>query len=105
MNTEIISKGVELFLDAEKGKIASLRLSGKEIAVGDIPIFRVRMRDEKGNKYLLSPCDAKVSSASNGHICFTEFDGDFSDLKVRVCACEGDGIEWSIPKPSRAISA
>lgn len=96
MNMEIISKGIELFLDAEKGKIASLRLSGKEIAVGDIPIFRVRMRDEKGNKYLLSPCDAKISSASNGQLCFTEFDGDFSALKVSVCACEGDGIEWSV---------
>ncbi|MBQ7906876.1 MAG: hypothetical protein IJ309_02775 [Clostridia bacterium] len=88
------ASNIELLIDSEGGFISSLRLGCRQMCVGTIPLFTVRLRNKEGECFYVSPMGAKCTY-DEGSITYTGFEG-FSSLSVRLTVKCDEGISWYI---------
>ena len=88
-------KNMTVSLDRSKGHIASLTVNGKERIAETTPIFRIRLRDEKGNATILSAYDAKKKTPTADGAIYTDFPS--IDVSVRIHLSDENGeAAWRI---------
>lgn len=91
-------KQLSIAVNFTEGCITSLNLCGKERSNGRQPLFRIRLRNQKGEKTIVTAFDAKKCSVRNNVATYTDFAIDeVSDIIVTVKLTEIDGeASWYI---------
>ena len=80
---QLTLNNLSLSVDFAGGKISSLTLNGKERIVGEQPLFRVRLRNEKAEKFILTTFDAATCDANENTATYSGFNG-FDGMSVTV---------------------
>ena len=86
--------GFSLGVDYENGSLNSLVIGQKERVVEKSELFRVCLRNRKGEKFVLSSLSAEhCQKTEDGAV----YGGFFEDVKVRVFLCNDNGeAQWRI---------
>ncbi|MBQ7353330.1 MAG: hypothetical protein IJW54_04925 [Clostridia bacterium] len=96
----IIARGIELFIDSNKGVISSLKLGGIERLACLCPIFNIRLRNKNGDCFYMDSTNAKLVSMEQKHIystlIYSHFGGDFDKICVTIKIESGESIFWKI---------
>ncbi len=89
-------KKLSLKVDFNGGKIISLNLAGKERIVGEQPIFRIRLRNQNAEKFILTSFDAAECTVSDNVATYSGFSGQ-DGMRVTVKLQDVDNqAEWFI---------
>ncbi len=91
----ILSKDIELTLDAAGGAVSSLSVFGKEVLACRVPLFRLRFRDLGGEAISLESTDAKSCRLGDGFIEYSSFGGALSEVLCKIFVTADDKeIKW-----------
>ena len=88
--------GISMTLDVKKACISSLIIANKERLAGEVPIFRVGLRDPKGELRVITAFDAQeCEQTSDGARYFAFPDTDGFSVRIRLDSSE-DELAWYI---------
>ena len=84
-------------VDFEKGSINSIKIFGNEISQGNVPMFTVGIRDDKGNLSTLSAFDSqKIDVNFHGDNADAVYNLSNGNIKVNIRLCGNYLAEWYI---------
>ena len=93
--SKFFANDIELTINKEHGAISSLLLCGKELCMGALPLFVVRLRSKCGDCFYISSDKARLIGDNDGFT-YSAFGGAFDNAVATINISGGEYISWGI---------